>query len=526
MWARSVLAAALLLGAGVHSQAVNETNSPSCITESKGVHVPGSIPCNPYEPLQHRLAYAGPNGMTVSWSTYAQIASPEVYYGTSPFDVSSIATGYSVTYPTSRVYDNHVKITGLKANTKYWYRVQYQNCPGCAYRATDTFVTAREAGDETPFSVAVVVDLGLMGRDGLSTSVGPLGGSSAAANPLGPRDLNTIQGLLQNKDTYDFIAHYGDIAYADYFIKESWQGYFGNNSLIPNVTSVVDGYNSLLEQYYDQMTPLTSSKAYMVGAGNHEANCDNGGTTDAVHNITYTTSICTTGQTNFTGYINHFRMPSDESGGDGNFWYSFDYGLAHFITLDSETDLPVGLQSPDEAGGSDAGGDNGPFGYPNEQIQWLEQDLASVDRSKTPWIIIGLHRPWYIAAKNDSGDVCLACQQAFEPLFLKYNVDLYMQGHVHLYERNKPIANYSIDPAGLNNPKAPWNIVNGAAGHYDGLDTLVGSPYWTDVAIDTAYGWSRLTFHNRTHLTHEFVSSANGTILDSATLYKAHDFDN
>ncbi|KAI6133822.1 Metallo-dependent phosphatase-like protein [Pisolithus croceorrhizus] len=455
----------------------------------------GSVPCNPYEPLQHRLAYAGPNGMT------------EVYYGTSPFDVSSVATGYSVTYPTSRVYDNHVKITGLKPNTKYCDH-------GCAYRATDTFVTAREAGDETPFSVAVVVDLGLMGRDGLSTSVGPLGGSSAAANPLGPRDLNTIQGLLQNKDTYEFIAHYGDIAYADYFIKESWQGYFGNNSLIPNVTSVMEGYNSLLEQYYDQMTPLTSSKAYMVGPGNHEANCDNGGTTDVVHNITYTTSICTTGQTNFTGYINHFRMPSDESGGDGNFWYSFDYGLAHFVTVDTETDLPVGLQSPDEAGGTEAGADNGPFGYPNQQIQWLEQDLASVDRSKTPWIIVGLHRPWYIAAKNDSGDVCLACQQAFEPLFLKYNVDLYMQGHVHLYERNKPIANYSIDPAGLNNPKAPWNIVNGAAGHYDGLDTLVG-----------AYGWSRLTFHNRTHLMHEFVSSANGTILDSATLYKAHEFD-
>jgi hypothetical protein len=70
--------------------------------------------------------------------------------------------------------------------------------------------------------------------------------------------------------TYEFINHWGDIAYADYFIKESWQGYFGNSSLIPNTTSVVEGYNSLLAQFYDQMTPLTSSKAYMVGPGNHE----------------------------------------------------------------------------------------------------------------------------------------------------------------------------------------------------------------------------------------------------------------
>ncbi|KAG6329001.1 hypothetical protein ID866_10088 [Astraeus odoratus] len=399
--------------------------------------------------------------MTVSWSTFAQLETPQVFYGETPFDLSSVATGYSVTYPTSRVYDNHVKITGLKPNTKYWYRVSYQNCPGCAYRATDTFITARKPGDDTPFSVAVVADLGLMGRDGLSTSVGPLGGSKAAENPLGPRDLNTIQNLLQYKDTYEFIAHFGDIAYADYFIKESWQGYFGNDSLIPNMTSVVDGYNSLLEQYYDQMTPLTSSKAYMVGPGNHEANCDNGGTTDVVHNITYTTSICTPGQTNFTGYINHFRMPSDESGGNGNFWYSFDYGLAHFVVVDSETDFPVGLQAPDGPGGTDAGADNGPFGYPNEQIQWLEKDLAGVDRKKTPWVI------------------------AFEPLFIKYDVDLYMQGHVHVYERNKPVANYTVDPAGLNNPKAPWNIVNGVAGHYDGLDTLDPLASFAEVGIDT-----------------------------------------
>src|ERR1700733_7025964 len=111
------------------------------------------------------------------------------------------------------------------------------------------------------------------------------------ANPLGPHDLNTIQSLLEYKEshlflpipssdssllcnsTYQFIAHWGDIGHVDYFIKESLscQGYFGNNSLIPNLTSVIDGVNTLLAQYYDQITPLTSSKAYMVGPGNHGA---------------------------------------------------------------------------------------------------------------------------------------------------------------------------------------------------------------------------------------------------------------
>ena len=136
--------------------------------------------------------------------------------------------------------------------------------------------------------------------------------------------------------------------------------------------------------------------------------------------------------TSFSIIVNHFRMPSEESGGVGNFWYSFDYGLAHFIMIDSETDFPVGIQSPDEAGGYDAGANSGPFGYPNQQYDWFESDLASVNREKTPWVIVGLHRPWYVGAQNDSGDVCLPCQQAFEPLMIKYGVDLYMQGHVHV----------------------------------------------------------------------------------------------
>jgi hypothetical protein len=30
-----------------------------------------------------------------------------------------------------------------------------------------------------------------------------------------------------------------------------------------------------------------------------------------------------------------------------------------------------------------------------------------------------------------------------------------------------PIFNGTIDPKGLNNPRAPWMILSGAAGHYD-----------------------------------------------------------
>lgn len=48
-----------------------------------------------------------------------------------------------------------------------------------------------------------------MGRDGLSTKTGPIGGDNHTA--LGASETNTIQSLLQMKDTYEFLYHVGDI---------------------------------------------------------------------------------------------------------------------------------------------------------------------------------------------------------------------------------------------------------------------------------------------------------------------------
>ena len=99
------------------------------------------------------------------------------------------------------------------------------------------------------------------------------------------------------------------------------------------------------------------------------------------------------GQTNFTGYINHFRMPSSESQGTGNFWYSFDNGMVHYVVFDTETDIGDGRTAPDEPGGAEQE-DAGPFGkMMNSQLQWMESDLKAVDRSKTPWVVAREYSP-------------------------------------------------------------------------------------------------------------------------------------
>lgn len=231
------------------------------------------------------------------------------------------------------------------------------------------------------------------------------------------------------------------------------------------------------------------------------------------------------GQTNFTGYKNHFRMPSGPSGGTGNFWYSFDHGMTHYVQLDTETDLGHGFTAPDEIGGAEGEGASPVNATMDAQTTWLEADLASVDRSKTPWIIVGGHRPWYLSHSNSSGTICWMCKDVFEPIFVKYGVDLVLSGHAHVYERQAPLNNGVIDPNELNNPSSPWYITNGAAGHYDGMDSLQSPRQsYSRFGLDTTnatYGWSRLTFHNCTHLTHDFVASNNGSVIDSATLYKA-----
>lgn len=139
-------------------------------------------------------------------------------------------------------------------------------------------------------------------------------------------------------------------------------------------------------------------------------------------------------------------MPGKESNGVGNFWYSFDYGLAHFISLDGETDF---ANSPEWSFAEDISGnethpkesetfitDSGPFGAVDgsandtksyEQYKWLKKDLESVDRKKTPWVIAMSHRPMYSSSFSSYE---LHVRQAFESLLLENGVDAYVSGQV------------------------------------------------------------------------------------------------
>ena len=146
------------------------------------------------------------------------------------------------------------------------------------------------------------------------------------------------------------------------------------------------------------------------------------------------------------------------------FWYSFEYGMVHVTMIDKETDFQ---SAPDGPTGS-AHLDGGPFGAPNQKFDFLEADLASVDRSVTPWVIFAGHRLWFTLADN----VCTPCQTAFKDTFYKYGVDLAIFDHVHNSQRFQPVYTGTADPNGLQNPKAPMHVVAGGAGNIEGLSSV------------------------------------------------------
>lgn len=237
-------------------------------------------------------------------------------------------------------------------------------------------------------------------------------------------------------------------------------------------------------------------------------------------------------------------MPGNETGGVSNFWYSFDYGNAHFITLDGETDYAFSPESPflaDVTANETLPAENqtwvtdsGPFGYVDgnwtdnkayEQLAWLEKDLKSIDRSKTPWVFAMTHRPMYSSEVSSYEE---HIRNAFEPLLLQYKVDAYFAGHIHWYERIWPMSNMSIVHSDIVDNKTYFTgtgdslttLVNGMAGNVESHSSINASEIldYTAVLNQYIFGFSKLTVHNNTHATWQYIKGSDGSVGDELTM--------
>ncbi|MBR4643038.1 MAG: metallophosphoesterase [Selenomonadaceae bacterium] len=114
-----------------------------------------------------------------------------------------------------------------------------------------------------------------------------------------------------------------------------------------------------------------------------------------------------------TGYLNQFDLPANNAKHFEKYFYSFDYGAAHFFILNTqfaELDaLNPGMQSAQEF--------------------WFRRDAANANR---PWKIVFMHKDIYDYAQYKFNDIA----EKFLELFDELEIDLVFTGHLHTY-RNR-----------------------------------------------------------------------------------------
>lgn len=320
-----------------------------------------------------------PNGMVVGWSSNSTLGG-KVQYGTTPA-LGDVAIADSTTDGSFQHF-YYSLLSNLTVSTKYYYTIN--DDPTLRF-----FTTAPADGDVAsyPYTALHVADMGLI--------------SSAP----------TISLMKQLLGTYDLVFHCGDISYADDYFQPQRQ----NSSWRTYLSSWID-WQVLME-------PITSNVSYMTLPGNHEVTCNEA-----------SPMICPANQRNYTAYRNRFRMPSLESGALSfhsedaqNMWHSFQYGRVFWVAIDTESDFPASPSGPNTwLNGPDFSYFDGQYGA----LLWLEQTLSHAAELKSSgqidWIIVGGHRP---VRGSASEAICDACRAAFEPLFYKYNITLYLSGH-------------------------------------------------------------------------------------------------
>ena len=201
------------------------------------------------------------------------------------------------------------------------------------------------------------------------------------------------------------------------------------------------------------------------------------------------------------------------AGGNGTF-HSFNAGLIHFALVSSEVYMDVGAHSALLA---------------IEQAEWLERDLAAVNRSATPFVALGLHQPFYCSANDDKDDchqVLSIVRIGLEKIIYDGGVDIVFGAHEHAYERNYPVYNTKWSGAtgagAYVDAAAPVHIITGAAGCPENEDAWQkAGNAWSAVRIND-YGYGRLRALNATALYWEYVDNVAGKVLDSVTIVKTN----
>ena len=218
---------------------------------------------------------------------------------------------------------------------------------------------------------------------------------------------------------------------------------------------VADGSNldQWNENYFAPAGGLISNTPFISTLGDHEVGGDNG------------------------ILFKHFLFPDLNH---EKLWYSFDYGLVHFISLD--------YRHAD-----------------SEEMQtWFKKDIQA---SKGRWNIVFMHRPTY----NLGGHRTFWGHPIWPDLFQENEVDVVFAGHSHIYERFHPV---------YKGKKGNWTVsyvTTGGSGAslYEAVQhPVLAYAKSINHYIDVSASSEKFEFH---------VYQIGGTAIDSLSILKNHD---
>ena len=249
-------------------------------------------------------------------------------------------------------YSYHAVMTGLEFGTTYAYRIGDQT--DGVWSEVAIFKT-RDA-NVSEFSFLYTSDTQ---------------GTGNTNNFLYQNMEKVFSGAAITNPDFKFIINGGDVTQNPKYLHE-WQ-------------NILNGNKNILKSY-----------PFMLVSGNHEASISNYSDTDETYRHTTV------------------QLPQPNSNINRGIFYSFSYGNAHFIVLNSD--------SYDKTNGC----------IDEEQLEWFKSDM---ENNAKKWNIVLIHRP-LIPLR----DTTTASLEQLAPLFAQYKIDLVFQAHEHIYMRSYPIA--------------------------------------------------------------------------------------
>lgn len=435
-----------------------------------------AVLCAPLE--VHLGVTQDPSTMRVTWRTRGINCPTQIRYVATGEDMYAAWEVYGVSYVGDsemlcgseagsfnfKLNLHTAVMTGLIPNGSYDYELPHDG-------RRFTFTASKAAGDDDPFVFFVFGDMGV--------KVGSKHKYDGAA---------IVQSAMLEeiaKGVPDLMLDVGDISYAN-------------------------GDPHVWETFMHVIEPIASQSLWVAGIGNHEYDMKDDDQLDPWGFAPFQPEWGNMEEGDSDGecglhvywrfpvgefyapmklnsHQQHLPMPPHGSAFPP-FYYSFDQGLVHFVTISTEHDVEPG----------------------SAQITWLENDLASVDRCVTPFVIVTGHRPFYAPA-SDSKDFRTGqgLRAHLEDVLIQHRVDVYISGHVHVYYRLCEAHNgVCVSPG-----EGLVSMVIGSGGH-EVDDVAIDDFAFDDMVLISNWGFGKFLVDGHHSLQFTFIEAETGEILD------------